>query len=145
MSAAELRELAGQLPKAKGTAANLPNLPSYLPKKDAVENSAKYILGPRSLVATQAPLTVEQVDFSHDPEVLTQAYSFPDGPATLTVIAYPTPQIAAERLRDLQKTESDSLRVRRSGPLVAAVTGTLSGDAKDTAQFGELRGAGHVG
>ena len=131
MSGSELRELAGLLPQAKGNAANLPNLPSYLPKNGAVENSAKYILGPRALVAAQSPLTAEQVDFSHDPEVLTQVYEFADGPATLTLIAYPTPQIAAERFRTLQGAESNSLRVRRSGPLVAVVTGTLSGDAKD--------------
>ena len=33
MSAAELRELAGMLPEAPATAANLPNLPEYLPKQ----------------------------------------------------------------------------------------------------------------
>src|SRR5450759_509537 len=34
MSAAELRELAGMLPTAKASAANLPSLPGYLPKSD---------------------------------------------------------------------------------------------------------------
>ncbi len=75
MSGSELRDLAASLPAAKGSADNLPNLPQYLPKKDAVENSAKYILGPQALLAVQAPLTAEQVDFSHDPEILTQDYT----------------------------------------------------------------------
>ncbi len=75
MSGAELRELAGLLPSAKGSADNLPTLPQYLPKKDAVANSAKYILGPQALLAAKSPLTAEQVDFSHDPEILTQDYS----------------------------------------------------------------------
>ena len=48
MSASELRELAGMLPEAKGTAANFPSLPNYLPKDGAVENSAKYVLGPHA-------------------------------------------------------------------------------------------------
>jgi hypothetical protein len=126
MSASELRELATLLPQVKGNAANLPNLPNYLPKNDAVENSAKYVLGPNALVASHSPLTAEQVDFSHEPEILTQDYSVKsDGPMTLTLIAYPTPQIAGERLRALQSADSKSLLIRRSGPLLAIVTGDI--------------------
>src|SRR5208283_363246 len=73
MSAAELRELAGMLPEAKSTADNLPNLPEYLPKQGAVENSAKYILGPQALAATKTPLSAELVNFSVEPEILTQS------------------------------------------------------------------------
>ena len=128
MSAAELRELAGMLPAAKASAANLPTLPEYLPKSDAVENSAKYILGPQALVAAKASLTPEQVDFSHDPEILMQNYSSKSGPLTLTVIQYPTPQIAGDRLRALQSIEQSTpnfLLARRSGPLVDVVTGAV--------------------
>lgn len=131
MSAAELRELAGLLPAAKGSATNLPTLPEYLPKSDAVENSAKYILGPQALLAAKAPLTPEQVDFSHDPEILIQDYSSKSGPLTLTLVQYPTPQIAGERLRALQSVEQSSpntLLVRRSGPLVDIVTGAIGSD-----------------
>jgi hypothetical protein len=132
MSAAELRELAGMLPNAKGAAGNLPTLPEYLPKSDAVENSAKYILGPQALLAAKAPITAEQIDFSHDPEILIQDYSPKDGgPLTLTLIQYPTPQIAGERLRVLQSTPQSSpntLLVRRSGPLVDVVTGAIGSD-----------------
>ncbi len=131
MSAAELRELAGLLPAAKGAAASLPTLPEYLPKSDAVENSAKYILGPQALVAVKAPLTPEQVDFSHDAEVLMQDYSSKSGPLTLTLLQYPTPQIAAERLRALQSAEQaapNTLLVRRSGPLVDVVPGAIGSD-----------------
>lgn len=128
MSAAELRELAGMLPAAKDSAENLPTLPEYLPKSDAVENSAKYILGPQALLAEKAPLTPEQVDFSHDPEILIQDYSSKSGPLTLTLIQYPTPQIAGERLRALQSVEQstpNSLLVRRSEKLVDVVTGAI--------------------
>ncbi len=128
MSAAELRELAGTLPAAKASAANLPSLPEYLPKSEAVENSAKYILGAQALLAEKAPLTPEQVDFSHDPEILIQDYSSKSGPLTLTLIQYPTPQIAGERLRALQSLQQaapNSLLVRRSGPLVDVVTGAV--------------------
>ena len=131
MSAAELRELAGMLPNAKGAAGNLPTLPEYLPKSDAVENSAKYILGPQALVAAKAPVTPEQIDFSHDPEILIQDYSPKSGPLTLMLIQYPTPQIAGERLRVLQSAQQsapNTLLVRRSGPLVDIVTGATTSD-----------------
>ena len=133
MSAAELRELAGMLPSAQGSADNLPTLPQYLPKKDAVSNSAHYILGPQALMVVKDPLTAEQIDFSVDPEVLSQDYTSADGPLTLTVIDYPTPQIAGERLRAMQVQPSNGtpLLVRRSGPLLAVVTGaTTSSEAK---------------
>jgi hypothetical protein len=134
MSGSELRELAAALPEVKGNAANLPNLPNYLPKKDAVENSAKYILGSQALLATHSALTPDDVDFSHDPEILTQNYSSPDGPLALTLLAYPTPQIAGERLRALQNQATanpSALLARRTGPIVVVVTGTTnSADAK---------------
>ena len=135
MSGGELRELAAGLPSAKGSADNLPNLPEYLPKKDAVENSAKYILGPQALLASHAPLTAEQIDFAHDAEVLYQDYTSHDGDLTLTIINYPTPQIAGERLKALQNAKQASgapLLGRRSGPLVDIVTGAVgSSDARD--------------
>ncbi len=131
MSGSELRELAAMLPAAKGSADKLPNLPEYLPKKDAVENSAKYILGPQALLAAHAPLTPEQIDFSTEPEVLYQDYTSRDGDVTLTVINYPTPQIVGERLRALQPVNGISMLVRRSGPLLAIVTGAIgSSEAK---------------
>jgi len=128
MSAAELRELAAMLPAAKGPAGNLPSLPEYLPKKDAVENSAKYVLGPQALLAARSPLTPEQVDFSHDPEILMQAYGSKAGELTLTIINYPTPQIAGERLRALQGAQAasaNSFLVRRTGPILDVVTGAI--------------------
>lgn len=135
MSGSELRELAAMLPSAKGSSGNLPNLPEYLPKKDVVANSAKYILGPQALLASHAPLSPEQIDFSVAPEVLYQDYTSHDGDLTLTIVNYPTPQIAAERQRSLQdarQANGSPLLVRRSGPLVDIVTGAVgSGDARD--------------
>lgn len=135
MSASELRELAAMLPSASGTAGNLPTIPQYLPKSNTVDNSARYILGPQALMAVKAPLTAEQIDFKVEPEVLVQDYASKDGPLTLTVVDYPTPQIAGERLRSLQSSQSPgaaAFLARRSGPLLAIVTGaTGSSDAKN--------------
>ena len=143
MSASELRELAGMLPSASGSAGNLPTVPQYLPKKDAIDNSARYILGPQALLVVKAPLTAEQIDFKVEPEVLTQDYKSEDGPLTLTVVDYPTPQIAGERLRALQS--SPIVRLYR----VPRATQRSSGcrchwcdrqqRREEPAEFGELR------
>jgi hypothetical protein len=128
MSAAELRELAALLPTAKGAADNLPNLPQYLPHQNEVENSARYILGTQALAATQVPLSAEQVDFQHDPEILEQDYSTPDGPLTLMLVQYPTPQIAGDRLRALEplaKANPGALAIRRTGPILVVQGGTV--------------------
>ncbi|SRR5579883_1913356 len=138
MSAAELRELAGMLPAAGGGAGNLPSLPEYLPKKNAVTNSAKYVLGPQALLIAKSPLTPEQVDFSKEPEIIMQNYSSPGGELLLTLIDYPTPQIAGERLRALesaQNTGSNSFLIRRTGPILEVVSGaTGSSEAQSLLQ-----------
>ena len=132
MSGSELRDLAAQLPAARGPSDNLPSLPQYLPKQDAVENSARYILGPEALTAVHSPLSAEQVGFDAEPEVLSQDYANRGGPLTLTIINYPTPQIAGERLRALQSANGNTLLVRRTGPLLAIVTGPIgTSEAKD--------------
>src|SRR5215831_6217566 len=133
MSAAELRELADMLPEVKGTAGNLPNLPEYLPKQGGVENSAKYILGPQALAATHAPVPSDLAAFSVEPEILTQAYTTPDGPVTLMLLEYPTPQIAIERLRAIQAAQGSDPKfaVRRTGPIIVAESGNVgNSDAK---------------
>jgi hypothetical protein len=134
MSASELRDLAAALPAANGPAGNLPTLPEYLPKKNAVENSAKYVLGPQALVAAKSPLTAEQVDFAFQPEVLTQDYTSESGALTLTLIDYPTPQIAGARFRALQAAQKGSTNFieRRTGPILEVVSGASgSSEARD--------------
>ncbi len=130
MSGAELRELAGMLPEAKSSEANLPSLPEYLPKQDAVENSAKYILGPQALAATKTPLPPELVDFAVEPEILTQSYTTPDGPVNVMLVQYPTPQIAIERLRAFQASpeSAGSLVARRTGPILVIESGNAGSD-----------------
>ena len=131
MSAAELRELAGMLPEVKGSGGNLPTLPNYLPKQEAQENSAKYILGAQALAASQTPLPAELVRFDLDPEILTQSYTTPDGPVTLMLVEYPTPQIATERLRAFQSGAS-TLTARRTGPILVIESGnTGSSEARN--------------
>jgi hypothetical protein len=137
MSAAELRELSDTLPLPQGAARNLPTLPQYLPKQNYVRNSAKYVMGPLGLAAAGTPVPAELIDFGRGAEVAEGKYSTSRGNATLMLVAYPTPQIAAERLRAFEALNQASLgpadgslspplTMKRSGPLIALVAGQIS-------------------
>jgi hypothetical protein len=148
MSAAELRELAAALPKADGGAGVPPPLPGYLPQNGLDPQSTRYALGPIGYARGGGLLPPSLVDFNRGAEVITAQYSNRDGgDGLLTLIDYPTPQLAADRLRALaaflaagntagapwatQLAESTpaALQSRRSGPLLAVSSGTLSAEA----------------
>ncbi len=133
MSAGELRELADDIPPASGQTKNLPTLPLFLPRQDYVHNSVKYVVGPQGLTSVGSPLTPQEIDFSSSPEVAVAQYATDGGNATMELIGYPTPAIAGERLKALQTAhpevpspDAQPLLLKRSGPLLAVVTGPIS-------------------
>jgi hypothetical protein len=141
MSASELRELAAQLPAAEGNKAIAPPILSNLPQPSLDKLTTHYALGPAGYAGSGGVLPAAMIGFDRGAEAVTASYSLTSGPATLTIIDYPTPQMAAAqetRFRDYIKTgskahpafpqplaDSDqaSLEVRRSGPLVILVSG----------------------
>jgi hypothetical protein len=137
MSAAELRELAGDFPRPAGPTASLPSLPNYLPKESAVKNSTRYVVGPAGLAATGAPLPPQYVDFSKGAEAVLENYAFGLDQATLMLIDYPTPQIAAAALQQIDSAQQahqlgdSNLVTKRTGPILAVASGPISqNDAK---------------
>jgi len=121
MSAAQLRELAGLLPQAEGNKGNPPSLQTYLPKrafqKEFDKRTTKYILGPVTLNRVGAPLQASMVDFKSGAEVAIGKYEAAAGDATLMLIEYPTPQIAAERLREIEASH----KITEQQPGVASI------------------------
>ena len=138
MSAASLRELSQALPSPAGNAGNLPSLPAYLPKSGYVKNTAKYVMGPVGLEKISAPLSAPLVDFNSSAEVALGTYQTSGGVATLMLIAYPTPQLAAEHLRRIDAANQSNAQPgspiaiagpifdKRTGPLVVIATGAVS-------------------
>ncbi len=162
-SASELRELANTLPTASGNKALIPPILSQLPKSDREDQTAHYVkgpdglalipgkgleglsprytLGPAAYAAAGGVLPVSLIGFDRDAEAVTASYALTSGPATLTLIEYPTPQMATaaeEQIRAyiksggkgatpftkaLQDSDQASLEVRRTGPIVALVSG----------------------
>jgi hypothetical protein len=128
MSAAELRELASDLPLATGPTQGLPGLPAYLPSQSYMKNSAKYVLGPLALEKVGAPIPSPLADFDAGAEIVLGKYASSGGEATLMLISYPTPQIAGDHLRKIQAALSAPATIfsRRTGPIVVVVGGALS-------------------
>jgi hypothetical protein len=141
MSGSELRELASHLPVPDGSKALAPPILSSLPKDSMDGQTTHYALGPASYAGSGGVLPPDVVGFDRGAEVVTANYSLRSNPATLTIIDYPTPQMAAAQEtkirayikagsqaqpawpKPLQDSDQASLEVRRSGPLVALVSG----------------------
>jgi hypothetical protein len=145
MAGAELRELAGALPRPGGNAANLPTFIEFMPRRGYVANTQKYVMGPAALAALALPVSAEQVDFDASSEVSMARYDTSSGEAMLVLISYPTPQLAAEHLRRIDAAHqmnqpqagvssiesAGSFFDKRTGPLLAIATGPISdSDAK---------------
>jgi hypothetical protein len=145
MSAAGLRELAGALPRPAGNAGNLPPILAFMPHHGYQTNTEKYAEGPIGLNAIASPVPAELVDFSASPEITLGQYSVGSGEATLMLIEYPTPALAAEHLRRIDAANKSALPQvgvqsvenigpffdKRTGPIVAIAAGPLSqGDAQ---------------
>jgi hypothetical protein len=140
MSGAELRELAGDLPRPGGSAGNLPTFIEFLPHRDYISNTQKYVMGPAALSALAAPVSADLVDFGASSEVTLAHYSTPSGEATLMLISYPTPQLAADHLRRIDAAHqlaqpqegvstvngSGTFFDKRTGPIVAIASGGIS-------------------
>ena len=140
MSAAGLRELAGVLPRPGGNAGNLPPILAFMPHHGYQANTEKYAEGPLALAAIASPLPADLVDFSANPEVVLGQYSTPGGEATLMLIEYPTPAVAAEHLRRIDAAHHAAQPQpgvaavenvgpffdKRTGPIVAIAAGPLS-------------------
>ena len=143
MSGAELRELAGLLPRPDINAANLPPVLGFMPVHGYVTNTEKYAMGATALSALAPPIPADLVDFSVRPEVTLGRYSTFSGEATLMLIYYPTPQLAADHLRRIDPAHQRKLGEssianagtffdKKSGPIIAIAAGPISeSDAKD--------------
>ncbi len=141
MSAGELREIARQLPAANGSRALIPPILASLPKSRLDPETTHYAVGPASYAGSGGVLPPSLVEFDKGAETVTANYALASGPATLTLIDYPTPQMAHAKVDAIRAylkagsqaqppwpkplTDSDlvSLEVRDSGPLVAIVSG----------------------
>jgi len=101
MSAAELRALSDSLPTVSGGAASLPEPVKYLPSQSFIAGSDHYAVGPATFSRIDSVLPAEVVGFDKSAEVAVGDYRTASGTARLTILSYPTPQIALDRFSKL--------------------------------------------
>src|SRR5262249_716757 len=133
MSAAEFRELSGALPHPGGSSGNLPSFLQFLPHLDYIANTQEYVMGPVTLLALELAVEADVVDFGASCEVAVAYYTTASGEATLMLISYPTPQLAAGHLKRIDAAHqlaqaqpgistiqgSGTFFDKRTGPIVA--------------------------
>lgn len=112
-----LQALAASVSRVYGASGVAPSLPHYLPTSGLDPTSVRYAIGPAAYARMGGALPANQIDFSQDAEVISGRY----GQETLTIVMYPTPQIAGAHLKAI---EAAGLTAKRSGPLLAAVSGS---------------------
>jgi hypothetical protein len=118
-----LAELAEALPRVSH--APLPALGSYLPTKNMVPHSQRYILGPTGLSQSAPQIPESAVAFQFGTEGAIARYRVlrnePKTEATIAIFSYPTPQIARQQATAFQAISG--VTVKRTGPLVAVALG----------------------
>jgi len=131
---AALKALAAQLPKVGGGAAVPPSLPHYLPQAGLIPDSVKYATGPAAYAAMGGTLPASAVDFSQDAEAMMAQYGPANAQSTLTLVMYPTPQMAEAHLKTLQSSAQNGAGLgalaKRSGPLLAVVRGNAGPESE---------------
>jgi hypothetical protein len=120
--AEQIVDLVRDLPKLNRAA--LPPLRSWLPRRDRVPGSDRYILGPASLAAVTPAIPPAAAGFEHSVEAYSARYRMAGREATLVVFSYPTPHLARETMGAFEQLPG--ALVRRSGPLVAVMVGAPS-------------------
>jgi hypothetical protein len=119
------------LPKIGGPRALAPQLPTYLPGKGLEKDTVKYSLGPVGYQATGGVLPGSMIGFDKAAEVVTAKYQ---GRGTLSLLLYPTPQIAGEHGREIEAemnrlgAAAGTVKLRREGPMLLMTTGSWTPD-----------------
>ena len=111
------RFAAGLCPVAQIRKSPLPALMSFLPSAGLIPNSERYILGPVGLERFEPGIAPSVAAFHLGAEAQLGKYKSPKGPLSLAIFEYPTPNVARERLLEIQKIPG--AMAKRAGPLVA--------------------------
>jgi hypothetical protein len=136
-----LRKIDIGLPKIGGRRGLAPLLPTLLPPDVAGSRldplSVRYALGPVAYQSMGGVLPANILGWDKSAEVATANYSGKGGKGTLTLLLYPTPQIAGDRGRAVEAAVNakagalGTVKMRRVGPLVGVTTGGLSAEAAE--------------
>ena len=133
----DLNALVTALPKIGGRRGLPPLLPTILPKEGLEAASVKYGVSLAGYQAMGGVLPAAMLGWDKSLETATATYNGKRGSVgTLTLLMYPTPQIAGDRGRAIEKAVNDAggaakfgmVKMRRVGPLVGMTAGAMSAE-----------------
>ena len=142
----EVEEWLVVLPKVGGRRSLPPLLPTYMTAPGVRADTLRYALGPMGYAATGGVLPAADLGWEKSLEATTAEVAGKDGRGKLTLLLYPTPQIAGERGRAIEKMINDrgpatlgaTVKMRRIGPMLGIASGAFSADQAE-ALVGSLR------
>jgi hypothetical protein len=134
-----MREVETALPKVSGRRSLRPLLPSLFPKPGFEEQGLRYALGPVAYKTMGGVLPVEILGWDKSAEVGIGEYDGRNGHGLLTLLLYPTPQIAGDRGRAIEQAVNQEIarngpaalgtvKLKRLGPLVEMTQGSFTPD-----------------
>ncbi len=134
-----LNEMETGLPKVTGRRSLPPLLPTLFPKSGYDESGLRYALGPVTYKAMGGALPAEILGWDKSAEVGIAQYNGRTGHGTLTLLMYPTPQIAGDRGRAIEQAVNQEIakdgpaslgtvKLKRLGPMVEMTQGGFTPD-----------------
>jgi hypothetical protein len=97
----------------------VPLLAGYLPEKNRVRNSERFLLGVSSLQKFLPEVPASLAGFEDSAEAQLARFQTPAGEVTLVLFYFHTPQLARVKLQAFEK--QPGWTVKRSGPMVAVI------------------------
>jgi len=131
---ASLKPLVEAMPKPVGNKGISPLLPAFVPQKGLVVDSVRYAVGPETYATQGGVLPAQSLGWDKSVEAVTAKYNDKRGQETLTILYYPTPEIAGNYTRQIEGQTAgmgpgfSNAKVRREGPLVMLANGTFVPD-----------------
>jgi hypothetical protein len=113
----DAQDLYKKLPDQVST--SLPPLYSYLPVRGRVPNSERYLLGSASLAAFEPRIPADLAALDRGAEAQLARYRSGGSEFQVTIISYPTPQMASAFARKFEALPG--VAIRRTGPLLTVV------------------------
>ncbi len=114
----ELAELEKTLPGMR-SGGGFPNLPGFLPDKNRIRNSERYVVGVESLARFEPRISPFLVGFEDGAEAVRAVYKTSAGDLGVTLLSYPTPQLARKKQAGFEGQQGWA--VKRSGTLIAVI------------------------
>jgi hypothetical protein len=130
----DLRGLVKLLPKAMGNRGAAPLLPTLVLADGLVKGSVRYALGAESYAAEGGVLPANSLEWNKDAEAVTAQYADERGRETLTLLLYPTPEIAGAIAKSIEGgmagmgPQFGAAKVRREGEMVVLASGSFSAE-----------------